>query len=270
MTHKPNFGQAETISAQLKDSGRPSEATPLHRSFLQQGPLRKPKPGPLAEIVKSHDESALDLYLLLHTLSSSEPWDVVRDARIWGRMIGHGSDVDGGAVIVSKAWRRLDEKYGLVERSRSGRLARITLLNDSGDGSEYESPSSRYFKVPFAYWTAPDAWYVDLSLAAKATLLIALSLKQPFVLPAERGPDWYGISADTIGRGLAELREKKILSRQFVTVVDWNSPTGKRTDHHFRLKAPFGVSTSTVKGKTLKKATARKKAGTPKLSVVGE
>lgn len=268
MTSKPRFGQAETISAQLRDAGRPSKGTPLRRSFVQQGSQRKPQPGPLAEIVKSHDETALDLYLLLRTLASADPWDVVRDARIWGRMIGHGSDVDGGAAIVSKAWRRLDEKYGLIERTRSGRLARITVLDESGDGANYESPATGYFRVPFDYWLAPEAFYVDLSLAAKATLLIALSLKQPFVLPAERGPAWYGISADTIGRGLIELRGKGLISRQFDTVTDWNSPTGKRTDYRFELQMPFG--TRLIRGKRLKKAAGKKKSGTPTLTVVGE
>lgn len=268
MTSKPNFGQAETIAAQLKDSGRPSMGTPLRRTFVQQGSQKKPQPGPLAEIVKSHDETALDLYLLLRTLASAEPWDVVRDARIWGRMIGHGSDVDGGAAIVSKAWRRLDEKYRLIERSRSGRLARITVLDESGDRTDYQSPATGYFKIPFDYWLAPEAWYLNLSLAAKATLLIALSLKQPFALPAERGPAWYGISADTIGRGLIELRDKGILSRSFQTVTDWNSPTGERTDYRFQLQVPFDAKA--IPAKRFKASARKRTSGAPALSVVGE
>ena len=35
-----------------------------------------------------------------------------------------------------------------------------------------------------------------------------MSLMPPFVLPAERGPQWYGISADTIDRGLRQLRNE--------------------------------------------------------------
>lgn len=100
-------------------------------------------------------------------------------------------------------------------------------------------PSEQYFKLPFAYWTADEAWHWRLTLPAKATLLIALSLKPPFVLPAERAGDWYGISPDTVDRGLRELRGYGLLSRTFEVVEDWLSPIVKRTDYKFRLKAPF-------------------------------
>ncbi len=44
-----------------------------------------------------------------------------------------------------------------------------------------------------------------LSLPGKAVLLIAHSLRPGFALPVEKAPEWYGISADTAQRGLAEL-----------------------------------------------------------------
>lgn len=239
VTSTPPPEQTATIRALLQAAGRKSKSVPLRRSLVQQGTQRNPEPGPLRDIVRRHDETALDLYLLQRALASSDPWDVTRDARIWGRAIGHGMDVDGGASIVSKAWRRLDETYNLVERERSGRLAKITTLNESGNRSEYTYPTEEYFKLPFAYWTADEAWHHQLSLPAKTTLLIALSLRQPFVLPAERAERWYGISPDTIDRGLRELREHDLLSRRFEVVEDYLSPTMKRTDHKFRLKAPF-------------------------------
>lgn len=239
MPSTPPPEQTATIAALLDAAGRKSRAVPLRRTLLQQGTQRDPKPGPLRDIVKRHDETALDLYLLHRAVASSDPWDVTRDARIWGRAIGHGTDVDGGSSIVSKAWRRLDETYNLVERERSGRLAKITALDESGDRGAYTYPATGYLKVPFAYWTAEERWHHELSLPAKAVLLIALSLRQPFVLPAERAEGWYGISADSIERGLRELREHQLLSRRFVVVDDWLSPTGKRTDYRFRLKAPF-------------------------------
>ncbi len=124
-----------------------------------------------------------------------------------------------------------------MRRERKGRLSSVYLLDESGNGDEYTSPERGYFRVPYEYWS--DDWYVRLSLRAKATLLIALSLKQPFVLPAARGPQWYGISEDTIDHGQRELREHEILGRSFTTVDDWLSGTGKRTDYRFHLQAPF-------------------------------
>jgi hypothetical protein len=239
MTSTPVDGQAATLAALLDAAGRKGVAVPLRRSLVQQGTQREPKPGPLQQIVQRHDETALDLYLIFMALASSAPWDVTRDAKVWGRALGHHTDVDGGTSIVSKAWRRLDETYGLVTRERSGRLAKIIALEEDGQRGEYTYPNSKYLRLPFAYWTAEEAWHRTLSLPAKAMLLVSLSLKSSFVLPAEKIPGWYGISADTADRGLRELRAAGLLSRRFTTVENWLSPTGKMTIYTFRLTGPF-------------------------------
>lgn len=239
VTSTPTRPQTATISVLLGAAGRKTATVPIRRTFVQQGTQRAPKPGPLQAIVTRHDETALDLFLLHRALASSDPWDVTRDARIWGRALGHGSDVDGGASIVSKAWRRLDEEYGLVSRERAGRLARITALDEGGLREAYTSPASTYLKLPFEFWTTEQAWFHRLGLPAKACLLIGMSLMPPFVLPAERGPQWYGISADTIDRGLRQLRNEGLLSRKITTVENWLSPTGVIPEVRYRLKAPF-------------------------------
>jgi hypothetical protein len=202
---------------------------------VQQGPQRPW----LREILRHHDERALDLYLLFRALATSDPWDVARDSRVWGRAIGLATDADGGAAAISKTWARLDETYHLVRRERSGRKARVFALHEDGSGAEYTYPDKNYFKLPFAYWTADEAWHHALSFAAKATLLVALSLRPWFVLPAERAPRWYGVSADTVDRGLRELRNAGLLTRRFTEVENWLSPTGKTTLYQFRLEAPF-------------------------------
>lgn len=239
MTGAPVDPRAATLAALLGAAGRKGAAVPIRRTFVQQGSQRDPKPGPLQLIVERHDDTALDLYLLFLAMASSDPWDVTRDARVWGRALGHHTDADHGTSIVSKAWRRLDETYGLVQRERSGRLARITALEEDGHRSAYTYPVSRYLKLPFAYWTAEQAWHRTLSLPAKAMLLVSLSLKANFVLPAEKVHDWYGISGDTADRGLRELQKLDLLSRRFRTVDNWTSPTGRMTIYTFRLKQPF-------------------------------
>lgn len=169
--------------------------------------------------------------------------NVVADARVWARAQGLTTPRDPGAAVVSKAWARLDEKYGLVERRRKGRLLEVVALHEDGSRRPYDHPDGRsagdrYFKIPFAYWT--DDWYWTLSLPAKAVLLIALSLRSPFVLPAERAPDWYGISADTIERGLRDLRKHGLLDRSRKQKPAPLAPTGFTLESHYRLQAPFG------------------------------
>ncbi|TSD94860.1 hypothetical protein FOS14_19660 [Skermania sp. ID1734] len=259
MISTPSPDQSATLAELLAASGRKKASAPIRRDFVQRGTQTKPVPGPLQLMVQRHDETALDLYLLFMALASGEPWDVTRDARIWGRAIGHGQDADGGASIVSKAWRRLDETYHLVQRERSGRLSRVTALHEDGQGGEYTYPAEGYLRLSFEYWLADDAWHHTLSLPGKASLLIALSLKPPFKLPTERGPAWYGLSADTLDRGLRELRDRDVLSRTYREVTNWLSPTGKTTEYTFRLKRPF--ARPSAKPDT----TAR-----PHLSVVGE
>jgi len=94
--------------------------------------------------------------------------------------------------------------WSTATTSRRSTCTCCCALHEAGDGEPYAYPQKEYFKLPFAYWTDEEAWYVSLSFAAKATLLVALSLRPPFVLPAERAPAWYGLSADTVDRGLRD------------------------------------------------------------------
>ncbi|HUZ26763.1 MAG TPA: hypothetical protein VMV07_23670 [Streptosporangiaceae bacterium] len=239
MSRKPSPEQHETVRALLDAAKRSKPEVPLRRELLQQGEQRQPRPGPLRDLVRRHDERALDLYLLLRAAASAYPWDVKRDARIWGRAIGLASDADGGRAAISKTWARLESTYHLVRRERAGRLARVVVLHEAGNGEQFTYPQKDYFKLPFAYWTDEEAWYVSLTFAAKATLLVALSLRPPFALPAERAPAWYGLSADTVDRGLRELRHAGLLTRSFTEVQNWLSPTGKTTQYKFTLRPPF-------------------------------
>jgi hypothetical protein len=129
--------------------------------------------------------------------------------------------------------------------SGAGRLAKVTALHESGDGMEYVYPAKgEYFKLSFDYWTADEAWYFSLSFPAKAVLLIGLSLKPPFVLPADKASRWYGLSPDSLERGLRELRAAGLLKCRTVPVESWLSPTGKTTRYDYWLQPPFAQSWS--------------------------
>jgi len=260
MNSNPSTEQQETIAALLDASKRPTRRVNVRNTFVQSGDQKCPVPGPLAEMVRSHDTGALDLFLAHRAIVSREPWtNRAMPSTAWALVLGVHTDKDGGAAVVSKTWNRLDTKYNLIERGRSGRIAVFTSRREDGSGQPYTSPDGtsreeRFFTLPFEYWTAEQAWYRTLSLPAKAVLLIGSTLKPGFVLPTERARDWYGISTETAQRGLRELREAKLLHRKTVLRKTPLGKTMTTQEYHYTLFPPFGRQT--------------KKASRPALMVV--
>jgi hypothetical protein len=243
-SHPLAADQDETVDDLLRTSARRSRSVPLRRAFVQQGAQNDPRPGPLAALLRAHDERGLDLFLLHRAVASSEPWDVTRDARVWARALGLQDDADAGVSAVSRTWHRLDTSYSLISRTRRGRLAEITALREDGLGKPYTYPKGlgrqeRYFKLPYEYWTADQRWYRVLPFRAKAMLLVSLSLPANFVLPTERVPRWYGISADSADRGLRELDKAGLLRRELKVKKAPQSPMGISQEYHHVLLEPF-------------------------------
>jgi hypothetical protein len=237
--------QQEAIEALLQRSARTSERVGIRNTFVQGGTQKRPVFGPLHKIVRNADDQALDMFLLHRALVSAEPWTSAPfDAVIWARMLGAEIDKDQGAALVSRIWRRLDEKYHLISRAKVGRKGVYTSLREDGSGDPYTVPTGRdgdnYFRLPFAYWTDEQAWYRTLSLPSKAMLLVGSTLKPGFILPGERVPEWYGISESTAQRGLQELREVGLLNR----AISYKSTPLEKVPmtevHHYTLVPPFG------------------------------
>ena len=80
-----------------------------------------------------------------------------------------------------------------------------------------------------------------LTLPAKTVLLIALSLqmRDHFVLPREHAAGWYGISADTIQRGLSELLRRGVVRYRVEYVKAPLPPRGYVAVRQYRLFPPF-------------------------------
>lgn len=236
--------QDETVDDLLRKSGRSTRSVPVRRVFVQQGAQRDPHPGPLAGLLRAHDERGLELFLLHRAIASADPWDVTRDARVWARALGLQQESDGGVAAVSKAWRRLDSNHALVRRERRGRLAKITALREDGSGATYTYPTGsrrdeKYFRLPYEYWTAEARWYRTLTFRAKAMLLVSLSLPAGFVLPTRRVPGWYGISVDSADRGLRELDQAGLLRREIKVKKAPQAPLGIAQEYHHTLLSPF-------------------------------
>lgn len=214
---------------------------PIRRSFVQGGARRAPEPGPLARFIRRHDDRALDLYLLVRAAASGDPWDVTLHSNVWARML-YLKQGAGATSAISKTWRRLEEAQ-LITRVRRGPLTSVTVLREDGSGNSYTRPKTAndpYFKLPLDFWLAPEGWNRKLSLPAKAALLIALSLTDEFILPYEKAAEWYGISADTIGRGLRELRELELLAVERQLKDAPLAPEGYTLELSYTLKPPFG------------------------------
>jgi len=147
------------------------------------------------------------------------------------------------AVSISTTLSWLEE-VRLIDTSRVGNARRIVLLSDDGSGLPYRhpvlvSPPERagYFKLSFDYWL--ERWHTSLDLAATAVLLIALSLPERFVLPQRHGAEWYGISRDTLQRGLKSLRDLGLLTYFPASKVAPAAPTGMTVDRIYSLTGPL-------------------------------
>ena len=217
---------------------------PVRRSFLQQGTQSDPQPGLLASLVHNGDRRGLDLYLLLKAVASATPFDSHRGTAVWARALRH-TGVTATEQTISKIWSRL-ESMQLVSRAKLGRLANVTLLHEDGSGTRYRHPADTgdaYLQLPVAYWIdEDDQWCSTLRLPAKAMLLIALSLRSGFVLPVEKAPVWYGLSADTAQRGFAELVHRGVLRRARVPKKAPLAPLGYTYDNHYTLQGDFDVT----------------------------
>ncbi|MCX4915309.1 hypothetical protein [Streptomyces sp. NBC_00687] len=209
------LGQPETIKIILDRSQRPTRTVPIRRAFLQRevGKGKMKTPGALAHLVRRSAKRPLDLYLLLSAVTSGGDFSVTEWSTTWSRSVGI-FDETAGTAAVSRAWRVLKE-LGLVTRTRGeGGKSTITKLHEDGSGRRYTSPGERvgdpYFQLAYEYWD--KGWHNTLSLPAKAMLLIASNQRKlEFTLPQERIPDWYGISADSAGKGIRELSKHGIL-----------------------------------------------------------
>lgn len=237
---------ADTVDAIVKASKRTAEF-PLRREFLQTRVDARVEPGPMGALVRAGDHRALLLYLLLLTKASAEPWDAALPAATWARALGIALPESKTArSTVSKIWLRL-ERHQLVSRSRHQRLADVYLRREDGHGEEYTSPGSvreNYCKIPLALWLeGPDdksRWYQHLTLPELAVLLIGRSLGDGFRLPFESGPEWYGVSADTLSRGVHGLNARGLLEVNKRYKAAPLSAVGYTAEHRYTLQPPFG------------------------------
>lgn len=115
---------------------------------------------------------------------------------------------------------------------------------EDGSGRQYRHPGEQgaghrghYFKLPYAYWRGN--FHNRIGLPAKAILLIGLSLRDDFVLPTEQGAKWYGISRDTVRKGLRDLRLLGLLEMRELRKSAPLAAEGFTMERRYTLREPF-------------------------------
>ncbi len=207
--------------------------TPLRIAFLHP-PRTRGGAGPLATFVRGRREVALDLLLLAHTLwPLRNAGEIVAPASDWARAIGI-ADRPGSRAMISRSWSWL-EAQDLIASRAVGQLRGVKILRDDGSRRSWEHPAENdepYFKLPVAVWRR--GLWIDLSLSAKAVLLIGLSLQsrgEPyFELPVERGAQWYGLTSRAVRTGLHELDDAGLMRERTERRETPNSPVGYTYD----------------------------------------
>ena len=223
----------ETLRDLLDRSLRTS--VPIRRTFLQ---LPDKSPGPLASFVTGRRMLALDLWLLLHAGASGGNWDVRQPAMSWARMLDL-PQTTASETTISRNWTWLEHQR-LIRTERDHRVRKVFLLMEDGSGQEFTRATGKdrgFFKLPYAYFT--ERVHSDLRLAGKAALLIGLAQAPTFTLPTERAGAWYGISPDTLQRGIDELRDLGYVKVWSRTKKAPRSRYGYTSENHYAMQGPF-------------------------------
>jgi DNA-binding transcriptional ArsR family regulator len=209
----------------------------IRSAFLQQrGGARTP--GPLSQFVEERRLFALQLYLFFHCLARADPWDVRLPAAVWARALNRTNK--GAESTVSRSWTWLADK-NLVATERKKRVVSATLKLEDGSGGDY-ARSTDFFQLPLAFFR--DEWHTKLKLPGTAVLLIALdkSWRKPwFELRTEPQSKWYGMSPDTLQRGLDELREAGLMQIHRRQVHDARARLGTTPVNEYRLLGSFAT-----------------------------
>ncbi len=227
----------ETLADLLREARQRRSTTAIRRAFLQD-PRQRSRPGPLADIVRAHRGRALDLLLLLHCGAAADPWDVTLPAMAWARALGMPQTTSSETTI-SKNWTWLEEQ-GLVRSQRVRRLRQAFLLKEDGSGAPYTRPRGEergFFRLPFAYFL--DGWHRELRLPGKAMLLVCLAQKPTFILSPEHATVWYGLSPDTMQRGLDELVRAQLLKVWMTVRTAPRARHGLTQVLHYQLLGAF-------------------------------
>lgn len=228
-----------TLAQDLANSSQKRIAVPIRLAFVERVDPAAPLEGdadlpPLAQLIRTGGrggEVATKLYLSLVWRCSATPFTTDISARKWAALLGLEDPAKLGARRVTDALRTL-ERHQLVHlETRRGEPSIIHLLDEHGDGTPYNLPSTasvaarsrrdpvaaqaaRYFKVPTVLWTSGHMQ--AMSAPAVAMLLVCLASErgkygEPVWWSTTTFPTRYCLSPSTRSRGTKDLAARELL-----------------------------------------------------------
>lgn len=249
----PEASKVEDISALLGDPLALSKATadvvdrslgarkavPIRNSFVRNdNPAEDPPMKKLVSIGGGRGGAVpVLLYVALIWKCAKKPFDVKLPARKWAELLGLADPTGKGARRVTHALQTLADNKLINLDKVHGEATKVTLLDESGDGSAYELPSTAYsrhgvkrdlyFKVSSKLWTSGDLQQLSASGLAMLLILLEEGGFRPSQSPTralhkfpkgrdiwfttENFPARYGISASMRSRGTKELEDADLL-----------------------------------------------------------
>ncbi len=272
---------SRTAAQELVDAAPRRKGIPVRKTFVRRDAGGQP---PMSALYRGGQSGivAVRLYLGLIWRSSGGGYATTESARAWATLLDLADPGGLGQRRITRAVHAL-EALNLISVSRApGRVPEITLLDESGSGEPYETPSSqyaldegkdrqeqqRYFKVPTGLWTGGHIQKMSGPGVIMLLILLAERADRKGVwFAGEQFNTRYWISHKTRTDGTRELEARNLLTvgRQPVKTRPGKSVfTHIRQRHVYRL---WGVALTATDKKTSaadKTDKARTKAGRSK------
>ncbi len=214
---------------------------PLREAFLQMRGS-PPQPGPFSELIRGRHRHALDTYLLVVAATAAPPHELHVNPDYWSLLLRRpDQSLRNSRQAVYRSFGILQDLALLSSETHLGAL-RYRLLDEGGRGDRYVHPAKagdRYFTLPHAYWGLGLDRKLDLP--GKAVLLLARSLRRYFTLPLANASSWYGISSDTLRRGMDELVRARVVRYQRANVPTPKAPRGTTVRRTYTLVGPMAL-----------------------------
>lgn len=184
---------------------------PIRRRFIKSFDGETPR---LPALIKGGRGGEMRLKVLLTAIwlttesrTKNKPY-IDYPLATWAEMCGLNPEPAALRRVSDAISRLRSDEYFRVE-VRPGQASRIFLLQEDGSEGLHTFPKDAphgYLKIPAGLWVSQ--WIAALSGTAIWALLILLVERaetKPRWFPPRMTHDWYGISADTLSKGVKEL-----------------------------------------------------------------
>jgi hypothetical protein len=197
---------------------------------------------PLASLLRGGGrggQTRVKLYLSLLWVCTAAPHEAIYPARAWAALVGLDDPDTKGARRIHEAIRDLTDRRLIAAQDRGGRPSALRLLDESGSGEPYASPSETYntlrnlkagseilrrhtyFKIPSKLWT--EGHIARLSGPGIAMLLVLLCERRgnrdgSVWFTPDIAQERFQLAPATRTTGLKELRDLDLLQTRKAVV----------------------------------------------------